>query len=79
MSTMVRICSLIDGGMATERMEAADSEPMWPAAEIVAHTGLRLEISTSPEELKQAVARFQHWYNHERYHEVLGNLRAVDV
>jgi len=35
---------------------------------------LGLVIYTSPEELKRAVARFQHWYNHERYHEALGNL-----
>ncbi len=40
---------------------------------------LGLVIYTWPGELKRAVARFQHWYNHERYHEALGNLRPVEV
>jgi len=36
-------------------------------------------IYTSPEELERATARFQHWYNYERYHQSIGNLRPVDV
>jgi len=40
---------------------------------------LGLVIYTSPEELEEAVACFYHWYNHQRYHQALGNLRPVDV
>lgn len=40
---------------------------------------LCLVIYTSPEELQRAMARFQHRYNRERYHEALGNLCPVDV
>ena len=40
---------------------------------------LKLVIYASPEELQVAVAEFQHWYNHERYHQALGNLRPIDV
>jgi len=36
-------------------------------------------VYRSPEELARAIAAFQHWYNHEHYHEALGNLRPVDV
>jgi hypothetical protein len=36
-------------------------------------------IYHTPEELEGVVAEFQHWYNHERYHEALGNVRPVDV
>jgi putative transposase len=40
---------------------------------------LGLVIYTSPEQLRQAVSEFHRWYNHQRYHEALGNLRPVDV
>lgn len=40
---------------------------------------LGLIIYTSPEQLRQAVREFHRWYNHQRYHEALGNLRPVDV
>jgi len=40
---------------------------------------LGLVIHTSPDDLERAVARFQHWYNYERYHESIGNLRPVDL
>lgn len=40
---------------------------------------IRMVIYTSPGELEAAVADFQQWYNHERYHQALGNLRPVDV
>lgn len=40
---------------------------------------IKLVIYTSPGELEAAVADFQQWYNHERYHQALGNLRPVDV
>ena len=40
---------------------------------------LGLVIYPSPEALERAVAQFQQWYNNERYHEGLGNLRPVDV
>jgi putative transposase len=40
---------------------------------------LGLVIYTSLEELERAVARFQRWYNHERYHESIANLRPAEV
>lgn len=40
---------------------------------------LGLVTYPSPEALERAVAHFQHWYNNERYHEALGNLKPVDV
>lgn len=40
---------------------------------------IKLVIYTSPGELEAAVADFQQWYNHERYHQALGNLRPADV
>jgi len=40
---------------------------------------IKLVVYTSPGELEGAVADFQQWYNHERYHQALGNLRPVDV
>lgn len=40
---------------------------------------LGLVIYTSPEQFRRAVIEFHRWYNHERYHEALGNLRPVDV
>ena len=40
---------------------------------------LGLVIYPNPKALERAVAQFQHWYNNERYHEGLGNLKPVDV
>ncbi|OPZ75530.1 MAG: Integrase core domain protein [Actinobacteria bacterium ADurb.Bin444] len=40
---------------------------------------LNLVVYRSPEELERAVGEFQHWYNYERYHEALGNVRPADV
>ena len=36
-------------------------------------------IYTSPGQLQRAVAGFQRWYNYERYHQALGNLRPAEV
>lgn len=36
-----------------------------------------LIIFTSLEELRQAVAEFHRWYDHQRYPEALGNLRLI--
>jgi putative transposase len=38
-----------------------------------------LVVYTSPETLQQAAREFQRWYNHDRYHEALGNVCPVDV
>lgn len=40
---------------------------------------LGLEIYTSPPQLREAIREFHPWYNHQRYHEALGNLRPADV
>jgi transposase InsO family protein len=40
---------------------------------------LGLVIHPTPEELQWAVAEFCDWYNNDRYHEAIGNLRPVDV
>ena len=40
---------------------------------------LGLVVYRSPEELQQVIEAFQHWYNHEHYHEALSNLRPADV
>lgn len=40
---------------------------------------LGLVIHPTPEELQQSVAEFSSWYNNERYHEAIGNLRPIDV
>ncbi len=40
---------------------------------------IQVVIYTSPGELEAAVADFQQWYNYERYHQALGNLRPADV
>jgi transposase InsO family protein len=40
---------------------------------------LNLVLYQSPTQLQQALALFVQWYNDERYHEALGNLRPIDV
>jgi transposase InsO family protein len=40
---------------------------------------LGLEIYTSPPQLREAIHEFHPWYNHQRYHEALGNLHPADV
>jgi transposase InsO family protein len=40
---------------------------------------LGLVIYGSPGELESAVEEFKGWYNNDRYHEGIGNLRPVDV
>ena len=40
---------------------------------------LGLVIYCSLEQLETAVAEFAQWYNHQRYHEALGNLRPADI
>ena len=40
---------------------------------------LGLEIYSSPQQLREAITEFHPWYNHQRYHEALGNLRPADV
>ena len=40
---------------------------------------LGLVIHPTPEGLQRSIAEFSDWYNNERYHEAIGNLRPVDV
>lgn len=40
---------------------------------------IKLDHYYYPEELERALAGFVHWYNNERYHESLQNLKPVDV
>ena len=40
---------------------------------------IKLENYYNPEELKQAIKRFVHYYNNQRYHESLNNLTPSDV
>ena len=40
---------------------------------------IKLENYYNPEELKQAIKRFVHYYNNQRYHESLNNLTPADV
>lgn len=40
---------------------------------------LGLVVYTSPQQLREAIVQFHPWYNHQRYHEALGNLRPADV
>ena len=36
-------------------------------------------VYTSPEVLKRTMAEFIQYYNHERYHEAIGNVALADV
>jgi transposase InsO family protein len=40
---------------------------------------INLVVYTSPERLGEAAEEFQRWYNHQRYHEALGNVFPADV
>lgn len=40
---------------------------------------IKLDHYYFPEELERALSSFVHWYNNERYHESLQNLKTVDV
>jgi transposase InsO family protein len=40
---------------------------------------LTLVLHMSPDELQEALDGFRHWYNHEHYHEAIGNLHPADV
>ena len=40
---------------------------------------LNLVLYKNPNQLRDALEKFVHWYNHQRYHEALGNLRPIDV
>jgi len=42
-------------------------------------TRLNVLVYTSPEELKRAMGKFIRYYNHERYHEGIGNVAPADV
>ena len=40
---------------------------------------LNLVLYKNPNQLQEALEQFVRWYNHQRYHEALGNLRPIDV
>ena len=40
---------------------------------------LTLVLYSSPHELREALSEFHHWYNHEHYHESIGNLHPIDL
>lgn len=40
---------------------------------------LTLFLYSSPHELREALAEFRHCYNHEHYHESIGNLHPIDL
>jgi RNA-directed DNA polymerase len=40
---------------------------------------LTLVLYSSPHELREALSEFRHWYNHEHYHESIGNLHPIDL
>ena len=40
---------------------------------------LNLVLYRNPKELEETLEQFVRWYNHQRYHEALGNLRPADV
>jgi transposase InsO family protein len=40
---------------------------------------INLVVYMSPETRREAAEEFQRWYNHERYHEALGNVFPADV
>ncbi len=40
---------------------------------------LNLVLYKNPNQLRDALEKFVHWYNHQRYHEALANLRPIDV
>ena len=40
---------------------------------------LNLVLYKNPSQLRAALQQFVHWYNHQRYHEAIGNLRPIDV
>lgn len=40
---------------------------------------LNLIVYTSPSELQEALNQFRDWYNHQHYHESIGNLHPADV
>ena len=40
---------------------------------------LNLVLYKTPNQLREALEKFVRWYNDQRYHEALGNLRPIDV